>query len=206
MIWCYDNAVQEDILKSFTPEPGGRPVVSVVPPDDIIRIAAQIQDDKLHFPLIALSREDNIPIDNERLNFTMLHKGVGTVVDKETNMIYYEKVMPIKLDYTLVCMATNTADVDELVRELLFKYTHQYFLTITVPYESKRKIRFGVRVNPDEEIERVTSTSNYLNEGKLHSAGIKLHIDGAVMINYTPQKLTRLDLEVKPTLPTENNT
>ena len=196
MIWVYDDAIKADLESSFDKDKYGNPVVSVVPPDDIISIAAQVQDDKIHFPLIALSRPDSIPVDNDRMNFTRLHKGIATVFDKEKNNIYYEKVLPIKLSYTLACMGTHTADVDELIRELIFKYTSQYFITIQIPYESKRKIRCGLRIDPNEEIQQLSTTSNYLNEGKLHSAGITLHVDGAVMISYTPEHLRRLETQV----------
>ena len=197
MIYIYDNAIVKDLLDSFDKDNYGNSVVSVVPPDDILSIAAQVQDDKIHYPLIALSRAESIPIDSERMNFTRLHRGVATVFDNKTNNIYYEKVMPIKLQYTLICMATNTADVDELIREIMFKYTHQYFITIQIPYESKRKIRCGLRVDQDEEIQWHTTTSNYINEGKLHSAGITLHVDGAVMVSYTPAHLKRTEFQTE---------
>lgn len=196
MLWCYDNAIVEDLRSSFNASENEQPVVCVVPPEDIISIAAQVQDDTIHFPMIAVSRDTTTPVDSDLTNFTKLHTGVATTFDKEKNEIYYEKTMPLKLSYNLICMGTNTADVDELIRELLFKYSSQYFLSIEVPYESKRKVRFGVRVNPDEEIEWYSTTSNYLQEGKLHSAGIHLYIDGAVYVHYTPQKLRRLDMEV----------
>lgn len=196
MIWAYDSAIVEDLRNSFSTEPGQDPVVSIVPPEDIVSIAAQAQEDKIRYPMIAITRDNNMPIDTERWNFTRAHKGIATVFDTKDNMIYYEKATPVQLQYTLVCISTNTADVDELIRELLFKYTSQYFLTVTIPYESKRKIRIGVRVNPDDDIEYYTTTSNYLEEGKLYSAGIKLHIDGAVLISYTPSKLRRFDTEV----------
>ena len=199
MLWVYDSAIVEDLRKSFQSASEADPVVCVVPPENILSIAAQLQDDKIRFPLIAVTRQDSTPIDNTLLNFTRSHEGVPAVFDKETNTLFHEKAMPIKLEYTLACMATNTADIDELVRELLFKYTSQYFLTITVPYESKRRIRFGVRINPDEEIERYTTSADYSQSGKLHSAGIKLYIDGAVLLTYTPVKLKRTDytIEVK---------
>lgn len=202
MLWLYDDAIVEDLRSCFQPDENGKPVVCVVPPENVLSIAAQVQDDNLHFPIIAVSREDNIPVDNQLTNFTRMHQGVATVVDKEKNIIYHEKAIPIKLVYSLVCLGTNTADIDELIRELLFKYTSQYFLSIKVPYESKRRIRFGVRVNPEEEIEWMSTTSNYLQDGKLHSAGIHLYIDGAVYLHYTPQKLRRLDMEIDIENPT----
>lgn len=203
MLYLYDNAIVEDLRDSFNVTDSGKPVVCVVPPEDIISIAAQVQDDEIHFPMIAVARENNIPVDNELSNFTRLHQGVATTFDNVNNEIYYEKAIPLKLSYNLVCMGTNTADVDELLREIMFKYTSQYFLSIDTPYESKRKIRFGVRVNPEEEIEWYSTTSNYLQEGKLHSAGIRLYIDGAVYLHYTPQKLRRFSTEIGIKNPTK---
>jgi len=196
MLWAYDNAIVADLRQSFAVEPGQEPAVYIVSPDSVLTIAAQVQEDKIKFPVIAVNRHDDTPVDNDRLNYTRLHEGVATVFDKKTNELYYEKVLPIKLDYDLVCMATNTADIDELIRELLFKYTSQYFITFKIPYESKRKIRFGVRIDPSTNIERQTTSSNYLQEGKLYSATIQLHIDGAVLVTYTPAKLKRMAHEV----------
>lgn len=193
MLYCYDNKIVEDLRQSFNHNTSADPVVCVVPPENIISIAAQLQDDKIHFPLIAVSRDDNIPIKKELNNFTRAHSGVPVVFNNETNELYYEKVLPVDLKYKLVCMSTNTADVDELIRELIFKYVTQYFMTIQIPYESKRKIRFGVHVDVDEEIEWYSTTSDYINEGKLHSAGINLYVDGAVLVTYTPVKLQRLE-------------
>ena len=196
MLWAYDNAIVEDLRTSFNTEANAEPVVCVVPPENIISIAAQLQDDKIHFPMIAVSRQDNIPIDNSLVNFTRMHEGVPTVFDKEKNELYFERAVPVKLEYTLVCISTNTADIDEIIRELIFKYTMQYFLTIDTPYESKRKIRFGIRINPEDEIEWYSKTSDYLNEGKLHSASIHLYVDGAVLLTYVPVKLRRLQTEL----------
>jgi hypothetical protein len=205
MLHIYDDAIVEDLKKSFNQDEYGNCVVSVVKPEDVLSIAAQVQDDKIHYPLVALSREDNIPIDSDRMNFTRLHTGVATVFDKKSNMIYYEKVVPIKLQYTLACIATNTADVDEMIRELFFKYTSQYFITLQIPYESKRKIRCGLRIDPNDNIEQYSTTSNYLQEGKLHSAGVTLHVDGAVMVHYTPQHLRRFEFQTDTSLPPTGN-
>lgn len=195
MIWCYDDAVCQDLRNSFNQDVG-QPVVSIVPPDSVLSIAAQIQDDKIRFPIIAVERE-NTPMSADQLNFSKMHTGVATVFDKTHNEYYYEKSVPINLSYNLVVMSTNTADIDELIKELVFKYISQYFLTITVPYESKRKISFGIKLDTSRDIEWSTKTSNYLQEGKLHGAGIHLLVDGAVMLSYTPVKLRRLKGEVE---------
>lgn len=197
MIWCYDNAIVDDLKNSFNTD-DGHPVVSVVPPENIVTIAAQLEDDKISFPMLALSRSSTIDIDNNRTNFTAIHDGMPVVFDPKRNLFFNEKQIPVKLSYNLVCLATNTADVDELIRELIFKYTQQYFLSFRIPYESKRKIRFGIQMAPNSSIEWYATTSDYLTSGSLHSAGITLNIDGAVMLSYTPIKLRRMSYEIDP--------
>lgn len=196
MIWLYDNAICEDLRDSFKTDVTDSPVVCVVPPEDVLSIAAQIQNDKIHFPVVAVERDHNTPVDTDLTNFTRMHTGVATVFDKEKNLYYQEKAVPVKLSYTLVVMSTNTADIDEILKELVFKYISQYFLNIKVPYESKRNIRFGIKLDTSQEIQWQTTTSNYLQEGKLHSASVHLLIDGAVLLSYTPVKLRRISGEV----------
>lgn len=196
MLYLYDDAICDDLRESFNEGVVGQPVVSVVSPENITSIAAQVQDDLIHFPLVAVEREKETPIDARLTNFTRSHKGVATVFDSKTNMLYFEKSIPIKLSYNLIVMSTNTADIDEILRELIFKYTQQYFLSIKVPYESKRRIRFGIYMNQDQNIEWYSTSSNYLKEGTLHSAGIHLDIDGAVLLTYTPVHLRRIKHEI----------
>lgn len=203
MLYLYDDAICDDLRESFNEGVVGQPVVSVVSPENITSIAAQVQDDLIHFPLVAVEREKETPIDARLTNFTRSHKGVATVFDSKTNMMYFEKSIPIKLSYNLIVMSTNTADIDEILRELIFKYTQQYFLSIKVPYESKRRIRFGIYMNQDQNIEWYSTSSNYLKEGTLHSAGIHLDIDGAVLLTYTPVHLRRIKHEVVPVAKTD---
>lgn len=203
MLYLYDDAICDDLRESFNEGVVGQPVVSVVSPENITSIAAQVQDDLIHFPLVAVEREKETPIDARLTNFTRSHKGVATVFDSKTNMLYFEKSIPIKLSYNLIVMSTNTADIDEILRELIFKYTQQYFLSIKVPYESKRRIRFGVYMNQDQNIEWYSTASNYLKEGTLHSAGIHLDIDGAVLLTYTPVHLRRIKHEIVPVAKTD---
>ena len=86
--------------------------------------------------------------------------------------------------------------MDELVRELLFKYTDMYFLTMRLPYESDRKIRFGVTINSDTNIERSSGLSQYIAGGQIYQSIISLKVDGAVLLSYTPVKLRRSSYEI----------
>lgn len=195
MLYKYDNAIVDDLKRSFNPENVPNPVVSVISPDQIVGLAAQLQNDSIKLPIIALTRNQE-QIDSNRTNFTSMHRGVATVIDNETNELYHEKVIPITLSYNLTIITSNTADMDEMIRELMFKYINMYFLTIKLPYESDRKIRFGVSLSKDSEIDRTSGVSEYRSEGKLYQSILTLNCEGAVLVSYTPVKLKRLEYEI----------
>ena len=194
MIYLYDNAIVKDLKNSFNTNNVPEPVVKVIGPEESIGIASQIQNDKLSFPIVSLIRNTDIQIDGSRRNFSLEHFGVQSVVDTDKNNAYMEKVLPINLSYDLNIYTTNVADTDEIVKEILFKYISQYFLTIELPYESKRKVRFGVVVDRDSISSRST-TSNYIKEGVLYGTTMQLICEGCVLVSYTPRKLMRTVME-----------
>ena len=199
MLYLYDNAICEDLQHSFTDEYGDA-VVKVVAPEDVVNLAAQIKSDDISFPLVAVSRDPDAPVDTDRTNFTRMHMGVSTVIDPKTNLIYYEKAIPVKLGYHMTVLSTNVVDMDELVKELLHKYMTQYFLSINLPYESKRRIRFGVELDPDSAVESTSAYREYVESGKLYQTIIALRCIGCVQLLYTPQHLTRIAHEIAPEL------
>lgn len=193
MLYLYDNAIASDLMKSFNPDNIANPVVRVIDPEGIIDLAAQIQEDKIEFPIVAINRLPDIQIDQQRYNFTKAHKGIQSVIDSKTNELYYEKSIPIILKYDLTLLTTNGTDMDELVREILFKYTSMFFLTITLPYECNRKVRFGIAVDPDTNIEKKSGRVDYMKSGQIHQTIIHLRCEGCVLVSYTAAKLRRLD-------------
>lgn len=196
MLWCYDNAICEDLSSCLNPDTSN-PNVRVISPEGILGLLSQIQDDTISYPAIALERSDDIAIDTDRHNFSRLHFGVHSVFDAEHNLWYNEKVMPINLSYTLNILGTNTVDVDELCRELIFRYSDMYFLKFRAPYEGDREIRFGVRLDPTSTIQRESSTKDYLSAGQLYRYKLNLICDGCVLLTYTPVKLKRHTHEIQ---------
>lgn len=199
MIYLYDNAIVDDLMLSFNPNHVENTVVKVVAPEQIIGLAAQIQNDEIGFPIVALTRNEDTSIDTSRMNFTRANRGVQAFMDTETNEMYYERAIPISLSYDLTLLTTNTADKDELLKEILFKYTSMYFLTIQLPYYCKRKIRFGIKVDTDSEIQHSSGIVEYIESGQLYQTIVPLKCDGCVMVNYTPTKLRRVSYEIEAT-------
>lgn len=195
MIYLYDEAIVKDLERSF--DPNFNVVVKAVAQEDIISVAAQIKNDEISLPMIAIVRGQTSDVNTDLTNFTRMHKGVATVFDSKSNDIYYEKAIPINLNYTLAILASNTADMDELCRELIFKYTSMYFLAIDTPYESKRRIRFGIRIDTSDTIDRISSQGEYMRNGQLYQTNIPLICDGAVLLTYTPAHLKRINYETE---------
>ena len=190
MIYLYDTAIVDDLQSSFNTDINN-PVVRVVSADQVIGIVAQIKEDQVSFPIVALERVTPIDVDENRYNFTRAMTGVDTVFDKDTNNFYKEKSIPINLSYTLTALTTNQEDMDELIRELIFKYTSMYFLKIRVPYESKREITFGVMIDKAAGINQTSGVSEYIASGQLYKTSLTLRCQGCVLLNYTPVHMTR---------------
>lgn len=192
MLHLYDDAIANDLSRCINPDKANN-VVKLSDEEAVIGLLAQMQNDKIQFPLVCLTRSENIEIDSSRTNFTAMKKGVPVVFDDEEHMVYYEKSMPIKLGYDITVLATNTVDMDEILKELIFKYTETYFLTMELPYESRRNIRFGIQVDPTA-IKRSSTAADYIKTGKLHQSILPLVVEGAVLLSYTPRRIMRPEI------------
>ena len=195
MLYLYDQAICDNLKASLTDEANKN--VFLTDADNYPGIIAQIQDDTISYPLILLHRDEDTPIVTELMNFTRYKIGVPCVFDNDKNNIYYERALPVELNYTLRILSHNVADTDELAREIFYKYLSMYFLTIQLPYESDRKIRFGVQVDMEHGIVRESSNNEYLTSGALYQSTIRLITQGCVSITYTPRHLNRTVLNTK---------
>lgn len=196
MIYLYDNAICSDLKKSFNPDNAPNPVVSVIDPEGAITIAAQMQNDAVKYPLVVLSRDPDPKIDTERYNFTRAKRGVVVGFDKVSNELLSERAIPMSLNYKLTAITTSTIDMDEIMKELLFKYSDMYFLSIELPYEIRRRIRFGVRMVPDTSVSTTSATFDYLSAGTLYESSIQLECLGCVWVSYNTTKLRRMTTEI----------
>lgn len=195
MIYLYDSAIVDDLKASLTDEANKNVFLTDV--ENYQGILAQIQEDTITYPLILLHRDDDTPIKKELMNFTRYKVGVPCVFDNKTNNVYYERALPIDVNYTLQILSTNVADRDELARELFYKYISMYYLTIRLPYESDRKIRFGIQVDVDYGIKNESGSFDYIASGALYQATIRLKTNGCVSLTYTPRHVQRTVLDTK---------
>lgn len=193
MLYLYDRALCDDLKSSLTEEANQHVVFADA--ENYQGILAQIQADTITYPLILLQRDDDVEIITELMNFTRYKFGVPCVFDKKTNNVYYERALPVGLKYTIHILSTNVADTDELSRELFYKYLSMYFLTIRTPYESDRKIRFGVQVDAEYGIKKDSGSFDYIKSGAIYQSTIHLKTEGCVSLTYTPRHLQRRVLD-----------
>jgi len=189
VLYLYDRVIADDLKASLTDAANANVIISG--PDNYQSILAQIQEDTITYPLILLHRDDDTQVITSLMNFTRYQFGVPCVFDNKTNNIYYERALPVALNYSLRILSTNVADTDELARELFYKYISMYYLTIRVPYESDRKLRFGISVDMDYGIKRESANAEYLESGVLYQSTMQLKTEGCVSLTYTPRHLTR---------------
>ena len=201
MLYLYDNAIVEDIKNSINAD-NANPNVFMSDAETYPGIVAQVQNDTITYPLILVSRDEDMPVITELWNFSRAQFGLPAVFDNKTNNIYFEKAIPVDLQYTIRIVSTNVADTDELARELFYKYLSQYFLTIQLPYESDRKIRFGIDIDLGYGIKRESGSVEYLKSGALYQSTIHLKTHGCVSLSYTPRHLQRQvlsnDIDIAP--------
>lgn len=196
MLYLYDDAIVEDLKYSINPENLSNPVVSIFSGDEIAGVAAMLQDDNLQFPIICIKRND-YSIDPDRSNFTWQHKGLATVIDKETHDLYYERRIPIKFTYTIAVYGVNQEQMDEIIRELIFHYSDMFFLAIDLPYEDSKLIRFGLQLPSDMQVKSQSGFSEYIETGKLYESDIDIEVLGAFLVEYVPARLRRVELHAK---------
>lgn len=189
MLYLFDQAIVDNLKASLTEAANQN--VFLTDAENYPGILAQIQDDTITYPLILLHRDDDTPIRTDLWNFTRYKIGVPCVFDNKTNNVYYEKALPVDLNYTLRILSTNVADRDELARELFYKYISMYYLTVRLPYESDRKIRFGVQVDAEYGIKSESGSFDYLSTGALYQATMHLTTEGCVSLTYTPRHIQR---------------
>lgn len=190
MLYKYDEAIIDDLKRTIDPEGGANPNVIAYNVEAYQSVLAQMQEDKITYPLILVYRHDDTPIKTELLNFTRYMKGVPAVIDPKTNNIYYEKAVPVDVRYTLYVITTNVADRDEICRELYFKYQSMYYLHIVTPYEATRRLRFGIQLDKSSGIQNESGAVQYTQSGAIYQSKLELITDGCVLLDYTPKHLS----------------
>jgi len=111
-VYLYDKAIAE-LFNSITGDS-----IMIQPPENAIRNTAQLNGDRMQFPLVSINRT-NYSIRSEERNFNALHQG-GTVRINDNSNVTMARILPIRIDYQVDVFTVDKKMNDEIVRELLF--------------------------------------------------------------------------------------
>ena len=127
MLHLYDDAIVNKFRKLFKDSR-----ITIQPPENAIRYAAQLDGDDVKFPLISINRT-NWSIRSSELNFAQSRTGVLDHVNSD-NTLSIMKIIPIRLDYQLDVYTIDKKSNDEIYRELLFYFLNNPTLEVDIPY------------------------------------------------------------------------
>lgn len=156
-VYLYDKAIAE-LFNKITGDS-----IMIQPPETAIRNTAQLDGDRMQFPLVSINRT-GYSIRFEELNFNALHKG-GTVRINGNSKTTMARVIPIRIEYQVDVFTVDKKMNDEIIRELLFYLflypTHE----LHIPYNIDIDHKYNLILN--EDVVDNSDTVNHVNNGVL---------------------------------------
>lgn len=189
MLYLYDEVVVDKFTKLFKDSR-----ITIQPPENAIRYAAQLEGDDVQFPLISLNRT-NWSIRGSDMSFAQSRTGVLNRVN-DNNTISVMKVIPIRLEYQLDIYTVDRKTNDEIYRELIFYLVNNPTLIVKIPYTLNTEHKFNLFFNDD--ITDNSDTVEHVNRGVLYRYTSTLYcndaylFDGPTELNRVPVANTQL--------------
>lgn len=159
MLYLYDEAIVNKFKQLFKDSR-----ITIQPPENAIRYAAQLEGDDTTFPLISLNR-GNWSIRGSDVNFAQSRTGVLNRVN-DNNTLSVMRVLPIRLEYQLDVYTVDRKSNDEIHRELLFYFLNNPTLEVEIPYTLNTSHVFNLMFNDD--ITDNSDTVEHVNKGVLY--------------------------------------
>lgn len=156
-VCIYDKAIT-NIFNTITGDN-----IMIQPPETAIRNTAQLNGDRMQFPLVSINRT-GFSIRREEVNFNALHSG-GTVRVKDNNKVDMARILPIRIEYQVDVFAVDRQILDEIVRELLFYFSLYPRHQVHIPYGINTDHTFNILLNDD--VVDNSDTVNHVNNGVL---------------------------------------
>jgi hypothetical protein len=170
-VYLYDKAIAE-LFNQITGDS-----IMVQPPETAIRNTAQLNGDRMQFPLVSINRT-GYGIRFEELNFNALHQG-GTVRINENSNITMARIIPIRIDYQVDVFTVDKHMNDEIVRELLFYFALKPTHELHVPYGINIEHKYNLILN--EDVVDNSDTVNHVNNGVLFRTTFTMYCPDAYL-------------------------
>lgn len=171
-VFLYDNAIVTK-LRALTENSN----IYIVPPNLQFRTIAKLQEDTVEMPFISLNRT-GWGLTSHRPH-SMKFSGLKAVVNEEEETTSYLQAIPIRINYLMDVWSKTREENDVLLRELIFYFSINPTLEVTIPYGINQKHNFDLFI--DDDIEDNSDIVEQLNHGEYFRQTISLYTDDAYL-------------------------
>lgn len=185
MVYLYDNAIIQDLRRIINDNR-----VTITPYDNLIRTIAKSENDIITLPIISIAR-NGWSIRDERPH-AMKFTGEFSGLDDNKDVVNTYAI-PIRIDYTMDVFTKTRLDNDNILRELIFYYSTNPTLSITIPYGLTANKNFNIIFGND--IEDNSDIINHKNIGEHFRQTIPFYVDDAYLWKSSISKKTYIDID-----------
>lgn len=177
----YDDAIVAK-LKNWMPQTTD---LRVLGPDETTRLYAAIADDtedsKITLPLIALSRNKDFSIEST-IKQPKSFQGLKIKNDVVNNSTALMNVIPINTTYQLDILAKTRLEVDEYVRQFLFKLINNPLIIIDIPYNGLQ-VRHTANLRVLDTVSDTSEISVHIFPGQFYKWTIQMELHDGFLFN-----------------------
>lgn len=196
----YDDILVAKILK-WIPEASNLRVLKPSESKKLFELTANDKNDQpLTLPLISLSRSKDI----ELLSTVKQPKSYdGLTLLNDTRGTLQFNVIPIKLLYDLTIYTKTEEEVDEYVRNFLFKLINNPVIKVRIPYNNTQ-IEHIANIRVLSNISDTSDISERIFSGQFHCWTIQLEIQDAFLFSLPYRRNWQLYVEEDIVINDEN--
>jgi hypothetical protein len=182
-IGYYDDAVTAKI-KGWLADTSQLRVLAPEESNRLIQLNAEDSNDEaLKLPLIAISRNKDIEIEStikQNKSFD------GYVLDRKNDTTVHLNVIPIKTTYQLDIYTKKRIEVDEYVRQYLFKLINNPQIIVEIPYNNY-VVRHTANLRVLNTVSDTSDIATHIFAGQFYKWTIQLELQDGFLFSI-PQK------------------
>ena len=189
-IGYYDEAITQKI-KGWLADSSKLRVLSPDESTRLIQLEAEDSEDKpLTLPLIAISRNKDIEIENA-IKQNKSFDGLVVLNDNNTKTTVHLNVIPVKTIYQIDFYTKKRIEADEYVRQYLFKLINNPQIIIEIPYNNYI-IKHTANLRVLGTVSDTSDISTHVFPGQFYKWTIQLELQDGFLFSIPQKKNWRL--------------
>lgn len=187
-VYSYDEAIISDLRMIVQDNR-----IHIVPPDNLFRLLARTDSDRVEFPAISVTRRGWSLSDSH----PQMMKFDGTLLshDEVNNRYIRLQAIPINISYQMDIWTKTRLENDSIMRELIFYYSTHPTLNVKIPYgQDTYYHKFNIFF--DSDIEDNSDIANHINTGEYFRQTISFYTDDAYLWKSSSRGPTTVDIHL----------